>query len=360
MVNVRRVNQLKDIQDLILADGVGGDVSIAIAYLTRAGLSPIKEHLQQALANGRSIRLLIDLNSGITEPATLRELINWDHSEGGKFKLKAFFGNSGEGIFHGKVFISQVAEAITFISGSYNLTGAALFRNLEHGLRVECDPADVVGRQTLEEFNQRFWQHTNAVELDDEDIRLYEKFWAGTRKSAKRALETTDARDELWNRLRRKVIQEAHYWLIKCNTTKPYLEYPHESYFSFKDLLDAPGQTDFWGYNVKNPAARIYIDKDYIKCNDGVLFYHTGTSFRGIVGTALVVKEKYPLTATDGKTWQVIDIRADKEFSHPISLQEIRNVPELHGTDWASMNCILPVASKAHWEKIIQMGTTDK
>ena len=251
---------------------------------------------------------------------------------------------------------SGLEDSIAFITGSYNLTGAALFRNLEHGLCVECNPSEELGRQTLEEFDKNFWNHENAFVLDDGGIRLYEKFRSSARGSRSRNEEAEKTRNELAALLKRQVNGEAAYWLIKCNTTEPFMTHPEAKYFSFKDLQNAPDQTDYWGYNVKNPAARVHIDKGYIKNGDGVLFYHTSPKFRGIVGTARVVKERYSLSGADGNTCTVIDIKADKELLHHVSLKQLNSEPELQGTKWASMNCILRVASKAHWEKVLELG----
>ena len=353
MAKIKRVSQLKDVQDLIVS---GGDVSIAVAYLTRTGLSPIKNHLLTALNNGRKVRFLIDLNSAVTEPSTLTELMDWASDENYSFEFKVFFRDSGDGIFHGKVFIASLEDSITFITGSYNLTGAALFRNLEHGLCVECDPSEELGRQTLEEFDKNFWAHENAFVLDDEAIRLYEKFRGRERGRRSRNGEAKKTRNELALRLKRQVNGEACYWLIKCNTTEPFMTHPEAKYFSFEGLQNAPDRTDYWGYNVNNPAARIYLVKGYMKFGDRVLFYHSSPKFRGVVGTALVVKERYNLTGPDGNTCTVIDIKADKELLHHVSLRQLTSDPELQGTGWASMNCILPVASKAHWEKVLELG----
>ena len=353
MATVKRVNQLKDLQDLIAS---GGDMSIAVAYLTKSGLRPVKADLELALRNGKNIRLLIDLNSGTTEPSTLRELLELSANGSSNFNLRAFFGSGGAGIFHGKVFISHHEKGITFISGSYNLTGAALFRNLEHGLIVECGLDDDVGKQTLNEFEKEIWVHKNSYVLDKECVDHYEKFRSELRKPSGNNQNIRRLRTALAEVLAQHTNSEQKYWLFKCNISRPFMDNPRTKYFSFEDLKNAPGQTDFWGFNVKGNAARRCIDNGYIKLGDGVLFYHSGITTPKIVGTATVVKETYDHTEEGGDTWPVVDIRVTKELSSPVTLQQLRDDPDLGDLDWGSRNCILRVPSKRHWDKVLNLG----
>ena len=62
---VDRVNQLDDLRELIAA---GEDISMAVAYLTRSGLDLIRSSLQSAVHSGKPVKLLIDLERGITVP----------------------------------------------------------------------------------------------------------------------------------------------------------------------------------------------------------------------------------------------------------------------------------------------------
>ena len=61
MVEVRTANQLKDLKELLTS---GGDISIAVAYLTRGGLAQIREQLLGAIGQGQQVRLLVDLGKG--------------------------------------------------------------------------------------------------------------------------------------------------------------------------------------------------------------------------------------------------------------------------------------------------------
>ena len=59
---------MDDLRDLLT---LGGDVSIAVAYVTRNGFGEIESLVMDSLGKKHNIRLVVDLYSGITEPDTL-------------------------------------------------------------------------------------------------------------------------------------------------------------------------------------------------------------------------------------------------------------------------------------------------
>ncbi|MGC4006201.1 MAG: EVE domain-containing protein [Pirellulales bacterium] len=121
------------------------------------------------------------------------------------------------------------------------------------------------------------------------------------------------------------------YWLLK---TEP------ES-FSIRDLAAAPGRTTYWS-GVRNYQARNTM-RDDMRPGDGVLFYHSNADPAAVVGLATVVKPGYPdFTAWDPQDhhfdpaaspenpiWQMVDIRFEREFARPLSLDELRGVKGL-------------------------------
>ena len=119
------------------------------------------------------------------------------------------------------------------------------------------------------------------------------------------------------------------YWLMKSEP----------SAYSIDDL-EKDGITQWEG--VRNYQARNFM-RDQMKIGDKVLFYHSNTNPPGIVGLAEVCKESYPdyfaLDATskyfDPKAteekpiWMMVDVKFIKKFKKVISLEEIKNRPEL-------------------------------
>jgi predicted RNA-binding protein with PUA-like domain len=121
------------------------------------------------------------------------------------------------------------------------------------------------------------------------------------------------------------------YWLLK---TEP------ES-FSIQDLAKAPKQTTCWD-GVRNYQARNYM-RDEMKIGDRVLFYHSSADPPAVVGTARVVKAGYsdptawdpknhhfdPAASPENPRWSMVDIKLEKIFKQPLSLESLRKEPAL-------------------------------
>lgn len=150
------------------------------------------------------------------------------------------------------------------------------------------------------------------------------------------------------------------YWLFKSEPEA----------FSIDDLARAPGQTTFWD-GVRNYQARNML-RDEVQTGDGVLFYHSNAAPPAIVGTAVVVRAGYPdHTAWDRRSahpdpkstaenpiWYMVDIRWERSFQRPLSLEELRATPVLKAMELlrrGSRLSIQPVRP-AEWKAILQMA----
>jgi predicted RNA-binding protein with PUA-like domain len=151
-----------------------------------------------------------------------------------------------------------------------------------------------------------------------------------------------------------------NYWLFK---TEP-------SSFSLTDLKKCPQQTTCWD-GVRNYQARNLL-RDTVRCGDGVLFYHSRVQPMAAVGVAKVVREAYadpsqfqerskyfdPAATAQQPRWCAVDIRFEKEFARPVTLQHMRLQTELATMlllQKGSRLSIQPV-SAAHWHFIIELG----
>ena len=183
----------RDVPELV---GESGDISLAVAYVTNDGLRSIRAHLLERLAEGRKVRVLLDLQSGTTDPSAV-----WDlraiADEFAALQLRTFVPDKDQGIIHSKLYIAHSEWTVTFLTGSANLTGAALSRNREHGVRVHgaSDDADV--RQALAAFEE-FWNAPESKDIDDEAARLYEAYCGRLRMTQTRAERRARAS---WTRL---------------------------------------------------------------------------------------------------------------------------------------------------------------
>ena len=124
---------------------------------------------------------------------------------------------------------------------------------------------------------------------------------------------------------------------------------------------------------MRNYQARNLL-RDEIKEGDGVLFYHSSSKPMSVVGTATVVRKSYPdFTAWDPASehpdpkstpenpiWYMVDIQAVERFSTPVTLEEMRTVPQLTGMMLLRQGrlSVQPV-SEGEWETICRLGAPE-
>jgi predicted RNA-binding protein with PUA-like domain len=111
--------------------------------------------------------------------------------------------------------------------------------------------------------------------------------------------------------------------------------------FSISDLYNKPNQTEHWD-GIRNYQARNMM-RDAMKLGDQAFFYHSNCAVPGIVGIMEVVKESYPdfsafdpdnpyfdaKSNPDNPRWIMVDVKYIKTLSRIITLQELKNHPEL-------------------------------
>ena len=155
-----------------------GDVDVAVAFVSEPGLDLIRPALLEKLEADDRVRLLIDLKAGATDPTALWDLVTTNSQFPGNLLVKAYVPDTG--ILHSKVYISKNETQATMITGSANLSGAALEENVEHGLYLVGAANEQVMTEALAEF-ERLWNSQQAFRVDAEAARLYE-IYAGLRR----------------------------------------------------------------------------------------------------------------------------------------------------------------------------------
>jgi predicted RNA-binding protein with PUA-like domain len=150
-----------------------------------------------------------------------------------------------------------------------------------------------------------------------------------------------------------------NYWLMK---TEP-------SVFSWDDLQKMPDQTTQWE-GVRNYQARNFM-RDQMKKGDRVFFYHSVEKPQAIMGIAEIVREAYPdpfawdstsdyfdpKSSPENPRWVMVDLRFQRSFEPPITLAELKSIPELTHMvllQKGSRLSIQPVTA-AEWERICQL-----
>jgi predicted RNA-binding protein with PUA-like domain len=148
------------------------------------------------------------------------------------------------------------------------------------------------------------------------------------------------------------------YWLMKSE--------PEE--VSIDDALAARDATVPW-FGVRNYTARNFM-RDQMRIGDGVLFYHSSCAVPGIYGVAEVVsgprpddtqfdpRSPYydPKSTRENPRWTLVDVRVRYKVDPPLTLAEMREMPEIAGmTVLARGNrlSITPV-DEAHWKFLIK------
>lgn len=120
-------------------------------------------------------------------------------------------------------------------------------------------------------------------------------------------------------------------WLLK---TEP------ETY-SIANLAAEKKQTTFWN-GVRNYQARNFL-RDAMKLGDTVLLYHSNADPPAVVGTAKVVREGYPdhtawdptndyydpQSTVENPRWFMVDVQLVEIFAEPLTLPQLREMPEL-------------------------------
>ena len=131
------------------------------------------------------------------------------------------------------------------------------------------------------------------------------------------------------------------YWLMKSEPLK----------YSFAQLLRDKKTT--WD-GIRNFEARNSMRA--MKAGDLVLFYHSSEG-KSVVGVARVKREAYPDPTADGEDWSVVDIEPVVPFKVQVSLDTIREDPDL--ADIALLKrarlSVVPV-SKPHFDRILKLG----
>ena len=157
--------------------------------------------------------------------------------------------------------------------------------------------------------------------------------------------------------------QAIQYWLVKSEPEA----------FSIDDLARAPKQTTGWD-GVRNYQARNFMRS--MNAGDQVLFYHSSADPPAVMGIAQVVRAAYPDptqfdphdTHYDADSspkqprWDMVDIRLTRRFKAPLSLQRLRQEPQLKHMELlrkGSRLSVQPVRMK-EWEAILRLARQEE
>ncbi len=133
------------------------------------------------------------------------------------------------------------------------------------------------------------------------------------------------------------------YWLFK---SEPEV-------FSFA-MLKKKGKTGEEWTGVRNYQARNNMRA--MKPGDRGFFYHSNAG-KDIVGIVEVCKPVHADSTADNPAWECVDVRAVVDLPRPVSLEEIKTVPDLSDMVLVknSRLSVQPV-TEAEWANVCKMG----
>jgi predicted RNA-binding protein with PUA-like domain len=131
------------------------------------------------------------------------------------------------------------------------------------------------------------------------------------------------------------------YWLLKSE--------PHV--YSYADL--ERDKKTIWD-GVNNNLALKHIRT--MKPGDLALIYHTGDERRAI-GIAEVISEPYPDPSLNEEKRAVVDVKAVRPLSQPVTLQQVKADSAFEGFDLLRISrlSVVPVSEK-HWQHILKLA----
>lgn len=152
------------------------------------------------------------------------------------------------------------------------------------------------------------------------------------------------------------------YWLMKSEPNT----------FSIDDLANRPNQIEGWD-GVRNYQARNFIKQ--MQIDDLAFFYHSNTKIPAIVGMMKIVKTAYPdptqfcpdshyfdpKSTIDRPRWYLVDVQFIVKFAKVISLNALKNLPEI--ADFALVKkgnrlSVMPV-EKNIWDRILLLQSNN-
>ncbi len=133
------------------------------------------------------------------------------------------------------------------------------------------------------------------------------------------------------------------YWLFKSEP----------STWSWDDQVAKGEDGEEWD-GVRNYQARNFMRE--MKIGDLGFFYHSQKE-KSIVGIVEVIAEAHPDSTTDDPRWDCVDIKAVQPVKTPVSLEMVKQTPELAEMALLKMSrlSVQPVR-ETEWALICQMA----
>ncbi len=143
--------------------------SISVAFITRGGITPLLQTLQELERRGVQGRILTTDYLTFSDPKALDTIASLSNIELRMFQTE----RAGNG-FHTKGYIFQTSGEYRFIIGSSNLTQDALTRNMEWNTKLVSTKQGEMANAVLAEF-EKLWNATEYTRPYEEFIEEYRR-----------------------------------------------------------------------------------------------------------------------------------------------------------------------------------------
>lgn len=150
---------------------ISSDIRMAVAFVSRHGLSLIDSSMKYILDTKANLEFLIGLDMRTTEPEALKYIHNLS-KQYNNITLYCYASLEQSSIYHPKLYILKGAKTITSIIGSSNLTAGGLKNNIEVNMVITINEQDEILSDLYATYN-RLKFHPKRVIPDDEFIEYY-------------------------------------------------------------------------------------------------------------------------------------------------------------------------------------------
>lgn len=143
--------------------------AISVAFITRGGITPLLQTLQELERRGVPGRILTTDYLSFSDPVALDTIASLSNIE-----LRMYQTDRAGNGFHTKGYIFQKSEEYRFIIGSSNLTQDALTRNMEWNTKLVSTNKGEMVNSVLAEF-EKLWNATEYTKPYTEFIEEYRR-----------------------------------------------------------------------------------------------------------------------------------------------------------------------------------------
>jgi HKD family nuclease len=166
------------------------DIRIAVAFISRDGLSQIDDSLTCALAKGARVEFLVGMDAHATDPKAIRYLYSMTN-ENPLVSLFCFVADSPASIYHPKLYLTRRENDATAIIGSSNLTRRGISENVEVNVLLHDEISCSFIAEIYDLYNKLKF-HKNRVIPDAEFIEIFEDLCGFTTKKERLVRSDSD------------------------------------------------------------------------------------------------------------------------------------------------------------------------